>query len=168
MVDRLLVERILNDLRSFLNDLENVKAISYEEFHRDTQLRRFIERTLHIAIEAVIDIAQHLIADEGWREADSYRDTFIVLQECGVISDELLSKLIKMAAFRNLLVHYYEKIDDEIIFGVLKKNLKDFEDFCGEKGIRILRSYYLGEKRVVKLLPNLLAVNGIFLLERKS
>jgi methionine biosynthesis protein MetW len=47
-------------------------------------------------------------------------------------------------------------------------SLKDFEDFCEEKGIRILKSYYLGEKRVIRFLPNLLAINGIFLLERKS
>ena len=47
-------------------------------------------------------------------------------------------------------------------------SLKDFEDFCEEKGLRILRSYYLGERGLVKLWPNLFAVNGIFLLERKS
>jgi methionine biosynthesis protein MetW len=47
-------------------------------------------------------------------------------------------------------------------------SLRDFEHFCKEKEIRILRSYYLGEKKIVRLLPNLLAVNGIFLLERRS
>lgn len=32
-----------------------------------------------------------------------------------IISDELLTKLHNLAAFRNLLVHYYEKIDDAIV-----------------------------------------------------
>ena len=129
MVDRLLVERILNDLNSFMSDLKKVENTSFDVFRSNTQLRRFIERTLHIAIEAAIDIAQHIIADEGWREADSYRDTFKVLHEHGIISDELLTKLVKMAAFRNLLVHYYEKIDDTIVFGVLRKCPEDFNEF---------------------------------------
>jgi len=47
-------------------------------------------------------------------------------------------------------------------------SLKDFKDFCRKKGMRILSSYFLGEKRVVKIMPNLFAVNGIFLLERRS
>lgn len=129
MVDQLLIERILNDLRTFTLELRAVQDTSYDEFGENIQLRRFIERTLHIAIEAVIDISQHIIADQGWREAESYRDTFTVLKEHGVISGELLPKLHNMAAFRNLLVHYYERIDDAIIFGILKRNLTDFEEF---------------------------------------
>ena len=47
-------------------------------------------------------------------------------------------------------------------------SLKDFMDFCREKEIYILESYYLGEKIRVKLFPNLFSVNGIFLLKRRS
>ena len=47
-------------------------------------------------------------------------------------------------------------------------SLKDFKDFCHKKDIRIIGSYYLGEEKTVKLLPNLFAVNGIFLLQKKS
>lgn len=34
-----------------------------------------------------------------------------------------------MAAFRNLFVHYYERIDDAIVYGVFKRNLDDFDLF---------------------------------------
>ena len=47
-------------------------------------------------------------------------------------------------------------------------SLKDFEDFCRKKEIKIMESYYLGENRQVKLLPNLFAVNGIYLLKKRS
>lgn len=129
MVDRLLVERILNDLNSFTTDLRTAKNVTLDEFFRDIRLKRFIERTLHIAIEATIDIAQHIISDERWREAESYRDTFTVLHEHDIITDDLYSRLIKMAAFRNMLVHYYEKIDETVVFGILQNNLDDFDDF---------------------------------------
>jgi uncharacterized protein YutE (UPF0331/DUF86 family) len=35
----------------------------------------------------------------------------------------------KMAKFRNLIVHNYDKIDAEIIVGILKKNISDFDTF---------------------------------------
>jgi uncharacterized protein YutE (UPF0331/DUF86 family) len=132
MVDHLLVERILNDINSFVAELHGVEDVDYEEFQKNTQLRRFIERTLHIAIEATIDIGQHIIADQGYREPESYKDTFTVLNENSIITDELLAKLHMMAAFRNLLVHYYEKIDDTIVFSILKKNLNDFIEFSSQ------------------------------------
>jgi len=34
-----------------------------------------------------------------------------------------------LSDFRNLIVHYYERIDDSIIYGVFKKNLSDFDLF---------------------------------------
>ena len=34
-----------------------------------------------------------------------------------------------MARCRNFIVHNYDKIDAEIIVGILKKNLPDFEAF---------------------------------------
>ncbi len=34
-----------------------------------------------------------------------------------------------MAKFRNIIVHDYEKIDAEIVLGILHKNLNDFEGF---------------------------------------
>ena len=129
MVDRLLVERILNDLASFVGDLREVSDLTFSQFSKNKQLKRFIERTLHIAIEAIIDISQHIISDERFREPESYKDAFSILNENSIVSEDLLVKLQNMAAFRNLLVHYYEKIDDEIIFGILKKNLGDFDEF---------------------------------------
>lgn len=36
-----------------------------------------------------------------------------------------------MASFRNMLVHRYEKTDNEVIFGIFRKRLNDFELFIG-------------------------------------
>lgn len=71
-------------------------------------------------------------SDEKWREPASYRDCFVVLSENKVLSRGNLHHYEKMASFRNLLVHYYEKIDNEIVFGILKKNLDDFDLFVSE------------------------------------
>jgi len=36
---------------------------------------------------------------------------------------------MNMAGFRNIIVHDYARIDDEIVFGVLKKHLDKFEAY---------------------------------------
>jgi len=45
-------------------------------------------------------------------------------------------------------------------------SIKDFEDFCREEGLKVLKAVYLGEKRTVKFIPNLLALNAIFVITR--
>jgi len=45
-------------------------------------------------------------------------------------------------------------------------SLKDFKAYCVDKNIIILRAYYLGTKNSVRFLPNIFAVNGIFLVEK--
>ncbi len=43
-------------------------------------------------------------------------------------------------------------------------SIKDFSDFCQEKGLKVLKAFYLGEKRKMKFFPNLLALNAIFVI----
>jgi methionine biosynthesis protein MetW len=45
-------------------------------------------------------------------------------------------------------------------------SITDFRNFCLDKKICIIKSFFLGEKRLVRWLPNLLALNAIFVLGR--
>lgn len=130
MVNPAILERILNDIRSELKELRSATDISWEVYRADKRARRFVERTLHVLIEACLDAAQHIISDDGFREPTSYRDAFAVLAENNVIPAESLERFENMAAFRNLLVHYYERIDDAIVFDVFQRHLADFEAFA--------------------------------------
>jgi len=132
MVDQMLVERIVADIKGNINELRSADDISWEVYKTDMRSRRFVERTLHILVEAIIDVGQHIISDDKLREPISYRDTFAVLAENKIIRTENLKTYEKMAAFRNLIVHYYERIDDEVVFGVFRRNLNDFDLFASE------------------------------------
>ncbi len=129
MVDRILLERILADIRANVTDLKKATDITWDIYRTDVRLRRFVERTLHIVIEGCIDVAQHIISDETLREPTSYRDTFVVLVENRILHPDDLAKFENIASFRNLLVHYYERVDDSIVFGIFKTNLIDFDLF---------------------------------------
>jgi len=144
MVDRILLERILADIKANVTELKNAEDITWDLYRTDVRARRFVERTLHIAIEGCIDVAQHIISDEKFREPTSYRDTFAVLAENRILLPDDLTKFENIASFRNLLVHYYERVDDSIVFGIFKNNLDDFDLFV-EKIIRFLDKDYKHE-----------------------
>jgi methionine biosynthesis protein MetW len=44
--------------------------------------------------------------------------------------------------------------------------IKDFRDFCREKNITIEKAVYLGSKGVMNILPNLFALNAIFVIKK--
>ncbi|MCR4443402.1 MAG: DUF86 domain-containing protein [Peptococcaceae bacterium] len=116
-------------LAEYYIDLKESQNVTLAEFCADKKIRRYVERTLHLAIECCLDIGSHIIADNGWREPLDNKDIFAVLAENGVLSKELLPDLQKMAQFRNVLVHDYAKIDPEIVHNVLKHNLPDLQEF---------------------------------------
>lgn len=129
MVERAVIERLFSLIKGYLNDLKPVQGVSFSEYSKDIRLQRFVERTLHIAIEACLDIGNHIISDEGFREPEDNRDVFKVLGENGIITESLQKRLQDMASFRNLIVHSYAKIDNEVVFGILKKRMGDIEAF---------------------------------------
>jgi methionine biosynthesis protein MetW len=47
-------------------------------------------------------------------------------------------------------------------------SITDFKDFCARKNIRIVEAHYLGEKTIVRCLPNLFALNAVFVLTNNS
>lgn len=126
----LIIEERLKLLREYLRDLRAEQDVTFDQYQEDKKLRRFVERTLQIAVEACLDIGNHIIASERFRYPEDNKDIFQVLNEEGIISDDLLTQLIKMAGFRNIVVHDYARIDDAAVYGALKKRLGDFEEFA--------------------------------------
>ncbi|HBL53213.1 MAG TPA: methionine biosynthesis protein MetW [Syntrophaceae bacterium] len=47
-------------------------------------------------------------------------------------------------------------------------SITDFKNFCKGKNIRIVASYYMGEKEMVRFWPNLFALNAVFVLTNQS
>jgi methionine biosynthesis protein MetW len=47
-------------------------------------------------------------------------------------------------------------------------SVSDFRDFCRKKNIKVLTAYFLGNRTLVKLWPNLFALNAIFVITKGS
>ena len=129
MVDKELVSRKLSKLSAYISELKKADDITWEKYTTDTRSKAFIERYLHLSIEEVFDIANHIISFHDYREPDSYRDLLLILAEQNIIPSKDLKTFQNMASFRNMLVHHYDKVDDEVVFGLFQKRLHDFDHY---------------------------------------
>jgi uncharacterized protein YutE (UPF0331/DUF86 family) len=95
----------------------------------DVRERRFVEHTLQVAIQAVLDVASHIVSDERLGEPDTNRALFPLLQSAGWIESELSEALQRMAGFRNVLVHGYADVDLGVVEDAAGAGLADLERF---------------------------------------
>lgn len=130
MVDQALLVEKTGLLAEYITDLEEQRHVSVAELKGNKFLRRYIERTLHLAVEACLDIGSHLIADLRLREPEDYKDIMVVLTEAGYLPGDRIEQYKKMAQFRNVVVHDYARVDPEILVGILRKNLDDIRLFA--------------------------------------
>ena len=129
MVDRDLLLRKLADLDQYVAQVAEFQAVTADDYRRDWKTQRIVERTLQMAIEACLDVANHLVADRQLRVASTYAEIYDVLGEAGLLEDRLRMTMIRMARFRNILVHDYERIDPAVVIRILREDLDDFGRF---------------------------------------
>lgn len=129
MVDKLLILRKLSELENYQKQLDEFSGITLEVYTSDWKTQRIIERTLQIMIETCVDIAGHIISDQGYRVPSTYAETFKVLQENGIITPQIFSIMEKMVKFRNIIVHQYENINADIVIAILRKHITDFSEY---------------------------------------
>lgn len=130
VVNKDIVEQRLLKLEQTVRKLKEIALHPWEEYRQSEALKDRAERNLQLAAQACIDIANHIVADRGFRTPQGYGDSFLVLMEEGIIPSDLAEKMKMIAGFRNILVHDYLIIDDKIVYNSLL-NLDDFSEFAG-------------------------------------
>jgi uncharacterized protein YutE (UPF0331/DUF86 family) len=129
-----------------VTDLKALQQINFDEYLANKILRGYVERALQVSVQICLDIGAHLIAESGWRQPEDNKDIFVVLTEEGIVPRELLPALMQMAGFRNLIVHDYARVDDALVYGILKRHLTDFERFAVSISRFLLNARSEGER----------------------
>lgn len=115
------IERCLHRIRSVTRgDPEAVEDLDVEEI---------VVLNLQRAIQAVLDLAAHIISGRQWGLPDSLKAHFRILTDRRVIDPDLSSRLQAMVGFRNIAVHEYDRLDRDILKSILANHLVDLEKF---------------------------------------
>ncbi|UCC86395.1 MAG: DUF86 domain-containing protein [Anaerolineales bacterium] len=131
MVDPEVLASRIGNLKSCLSKLVILADLSQEEFLQDFTKVESAKHLLQVCIECCLDLAHHIVADEGYRTPVDYYDTFVVLHQEGILPEDFMPTLRKMVSFRNRVVHLYWDMDDATVYHILQENLKDFETYIG-------------------------------------
>ncbi len=126
------LQKILSEYMEALQRLKELASLPVKEWSGDPHKVASTKYHLIIVIESAIDVCNHVIAKNNFRVPDDYADTFRVMVENGIISEEFGETLTNMARFRNRLVHRYWDVSTQKIYEILKHNLGDLDRFLDE------------------------------------
>ena len=137
MVNKNVLIYRLERLRDYLKILKTIQQYDISVFVKDPFVHGTAERNLHLAIECLLDIGNHVIADHEFERPENYADVFRILHQNKIIDDCLYSNLEGMASFRNVLVHDYINLDRSKVYQIIKDKTQYLEEL-GETFAQLL------------------------------
>jgi len=123
------IENKISSTRKYLNILDRYRKNSREELENNIDIKGAVERYLYLSIQSTIDLAEAVISYKDFRKPSTMSESFMILNEEGVIDKSLAEKLVRMTGFRNIIAHDYGDLNYDIVFEVLNKDIKDVEEF---------------------------------------
>ncbi|BBO81344.1 hypothetical protein DSCO28_19100 [Desulfosarcina ovata subsp. sediminis] len=137
MVDKDLILAKVGSIQRHLNRINQKSNVDVGTFKSDMDRQESVMFNLQMAIQNCIDIAAHIVSEEGFGVPGSANEMFYMLEENGLIAHEVTEKMVKAVGLRNLMVHEYGRINLDQIHQVARKDIKDIEAFMRKIMIKI-------------------------------
>ena len=127
--ERLLIK--LDEMGGYMRELALIAPGSYKEY-LGVEKKRACERLLQLTIECMIDICHVLVTGLRLGLPAEENDLFSKLTDEGIVSLDMGNTLREMKGFRNVLVHEYAKVDDQLVYEAVRTRTADFRRFTDE------------------------------------
>ena len=129
MIDPQAIQALLQTLSEYTEDLRTYQQLSYDEVVADRNYQSMIRYALQTAIQSVIGIANHLLIGGDLEQPSDSRSAILGLGRHDILSQDFAQELAGMSGLKNVIVHRYMTVDDELIYQFLQKCVTDFETF---------------------------------------
>lgn len=130
----------IHHIRDRMRRLRAIAGRGWDAFRDDELVQDAAVRNLQTSVEAVLDMASHIVSREGMGTPASYREAIDLLLEDGLLPEERADAFRAMIGFRNRAVHLYDEIEAEEVFRIMEEDLSDFEAFISS----VVRRYFEG------------------------
>ena len=124
------VDNKLFRLKEISKILDELRLVSKEKFVKDTTLNSSAMFNLLIGVTIILDVGQHLLTQFAQKTAREYKEVIRFLGEEKILPDAFVRDNEKMASFRNMLVHEYDKVDLNFVYEYLQKAPDVFREFA--------------------------------------
>ena len=85
---------------------------------------------LQRACETVTDIAMYVVSTRKLGIPQTKKEAFELLKKENLISSDVCDNMKNMIGFRNIAIHDYKQIDEEILQDVIENHLTDLIEFA--------------------------------------
>ena len=128
------LERIEKYLGEIAAETEDISQILENTTDKDILKSKHILKSLKystiIIAEAIASTLQHLLAKKHNVVVGGYMDVFNKSISHSLLNEELFERLQPFIIFRNMLVHQYWRVKDEVFIQNLRAGIKDFSSFA--------------------------------------
>jgi uncharacterized protein YutE (UPF0331/DUF86 family) len=132
MVDANLIAVKLAELAERVGRVRGHAKASAEVLAADRDALDIVSFNLMLAVQACLDLASHIIADEGWAPATTLAESFRRLAEHGVIAPQTAAALGAAAGLRDVVAHGYAGVDPEKVHLAATRGTGDLDEFARE------------------------------------
>jgi uncharacterized protein YutE (UPF0331/DUF86 family) len=129
LVDHDLILSKASSLRRHLGRVREKSSIDFQTFSSDLDCQESILFNLQMAVQNCIDIAAHIVSEEGFGVPGSTSELFYLLEENGYLDPKTTETMVRSVGFRNLVVHEYGKLELNQVFEVTQEGTKDLDGF---------------------------------------
>lgn len=131
MLDIYRIKTRLGELRKRILILRRDFSVLTEEMLlKDENLYASAERHLEVAIQACLDIANHLVSSLGLeRPKQKPAEVFRTLAGENILEPDLAELMAQAVGYRNVLVHEYLLVDRHLTYLNIQKGLDDLVRF---------------------------------------
>lgn len=130
MTDRSIVLQKLATLRDHVERVRRRRPDTVAKLRDDLDLQDAIALSLLVAIQEAVDIAFHVVSDEGWGVPASYGDGFAMLAAHAVVGGDLAARMAQAAGLRNRIAHGYAGVDVDRLWAEIPDGLATLDEYA--------------------------------------
>jgi len=120
----------INEIETYLQELSQIIPSSFQNYKEEFKTRAACERYFEKIIESLVDLSFLIIKVSNLQMPEEDKQSFKILKENKIISEDLSEKLQNAKGMRNILAHEYGNVDNKIVFDSIKKDLiPDVKEF---------------------------------------
>lgn len=132
MIDRDVVMRKLATLGEHVARARRRRPATIEGLRNDEDLQDALAMSVLVALQEAIDVAFHVVIDEGLGMPASNAEAFELLAKNERLSDELAARMGRAAGLRNRIAHGYASVDLERLWAEIPDGLDALERFAAK------------------------------------
>jgi uncharacterized protein YutE (UPF0331/DUF86 family) len=126
---RELIDQKMGRIREYLTIVRTIQDDCLERFTKDPIYKGALLHYLYMLADSCISLAELIIRKQGLRPPQSYHEAFDILGENRILEREFAYRFARIAGFRNLLAHDYEKVDPKYICEGILSRLPEIDTF---------------------------------------